>query len=181
MNIAIVGNGSLTEEQRERINQSDLVARFNCLENYRDGEKSDIIFFRCNPGQPNIKKNGNKFAPFTGNSRHRAKHDAKKFIFIAPHVNVKHKIPDICEYYNSEYEIIQKNMCKPPSRGKTWHSGYFGVHHILREYPEATLQLYGMNFPTNRCEAGNVERREFEQIERIKINETPDNRWHGSP
>ena len=41
-NIAVVGNGSLSEEDRININKADCVIRFNDLRNYKTGERFDV-------------------------------------------------------------------------------------------------------------------------------------------
>eukprot|EP00884_Botryococcus_braunii_P009557 jgi/Botrbrau1/18602/Bobra.0367s0042.1 len=45
-NIAIVGNGPLSAEQRKAIEASDLVVRFNAMNNRLPGERTDVWFVR---------------------------------------------------------------------------------------------------------------------------------------
>ena len=41
-NIAVVGNGPISEEDRSNINKADCVIRFNKLKNYKKGERFDV-------------------------------------------------------------------------------------------------------------------------------------------
>ena len=52
-NIAVVGNGPISEEDRNNINKADRVIRFNRLKNYRKGERFDVHATRRS--EPNTK------------------------------------------------------------------------------------------------------------------------------
>lgn len=49
-NIAVVGNGPLSEEDRSNINKADCVIRFNNLRNYKTGERFDVHVTRHSNG-----------------------------------------------------------------------------------------------------------------------------------
>ena len=180
--IAIVGNGSLSEDQRSEISKHDIVVRFNGIYNYREGEKSNIIYFRCNPGVKLLNKKDNPFPGFTAFDKHTAKYDAQTYIYISPHDNKKHLIPEMAKYYNSNYHIIQKHeFPDPPNKRLTWSSGFFGVLDMKRNYPNHIMHIYGMCWPDAHGIPGSHEEKRIRKIPNVIIHNTPTNEYHGCP
>jgi len=180
--IAIVGNGSLSEDHRTEISTHDIVVRFNGIYNYRDGEKSNIIYFRCNPGVRLLTKKDNPFPGFTSFDKHRAKYDAHTFIFIAPHVDKLHLVPKMATFYDSNYHIIQKHeFPDPPTKGLTWSSGYYGILDMRRNYPNHTIHIYGMCWPNNYGFPGSHEEIRIRKLPNVIVHETPTKEYHGCP
>uniref|UniRef100_A0A6C0F6G4 Uncharacterized protein n=1 Tax=viral metagenome TaxID=1070528 RepID=A0A6C0F6G4_9ZZZZ len=171
-NIAIVGNGSISDEQRAYIETFDTVVRFNNLESYRDGEKTSIIYFRSN-NEKHLRLKGNPFPKFTSFSKHKAKYDAHTFVFVAPHINIVKNIPLIVKYYNTDnHYIIQKNQFDAPPKNVCWSTGYFGIIDMKIKYPDATLHLFGMCWHY-LLPCGNLEKSIMSNLDNVVIHPTP--------
>lgn len=53
--VALVGNGPISNKDRDEINENDIVIRFNDLKNFRNNERCDIHVIRYDYGFYNIK------------------------------------------------------------------------------------------------------------------------------
>ena len=47
LQVAVVGNGPLTDAQREAIARAACIMRFNQLDNRKPGERTDLWFVSC--------------------------------------------------------------------------------------------------------------------------------------
>jgi hypothetical protein len=157
--IAVVGNGQLSEKDREKINNHDIICRFNDVKNHNFLDRTDILFVRQDGSTGKIHGLNN----YATNIR------CKELVFIGSwnehyenlkaHNNTPINIINIYEDHCSKESSINKCILNDnadiifenkkhvvPHTACYLSSGTLAISYLLEKFPEANLEIFGMNW-----------------------------------
>ena len=183
--IAVVGNGEITDADREKIKKCTLICRFNDTKNHNYLEKTDILFVRQNGITGGIH----------GLNNYTTNINCKEMVFIGSwkehYDNLKkyNKVPirmiDIYEAHCKNMPRINKctlngfnkkllfedKKYNVPYTSCYLSSGTIAINYLLDRYPNANLEIFGMNWQFHHSgHPKNFEKKLITNCKRCNIN-----------
>lgn len=153
LNIAIVGNGVISEEHMNRINEFDIVMRCNHAPSYRSNDKIDYLIYR-------------KYCFHENNKYERFKHiycNAKVLLEMKSDKSFTIKSFENQEKYVIDFGKYNIKHVGIPSTG-------FIAYFVMKDYyPGNNVELFGFGFKGAKIHHMDSEREYFIQ-HKIKIN-----------
>ena len=186
--IAVIGNGKISDKDRENIKKCNLICRFNDAKNYKNNEKTDILFVRQHghygkihglDGYTSRKIITNEIVLVGSWISHL--HNLKKYNNIPIHMI------DIYEEHCSKYKkctlkeynynlIFDNKTYKVPYTRCYLSSGTIGISYLLSRFPNAILEIFGMNWAfTHNGHPGYFEKKIIDSCKRCKVNKMETN------
>lgn len=146
-NIAVVGNGPISEEDRKLINKNDCIIRFNDQKNKLEHEKTDVLVLRNNT--LHISQPDNIILPVIPFCKNIDDYDVKYSKMIKP----IHVYEETCQDEHNVVEMKSKkvysNCIKQARHGDTTSGVSTGtaVLSILQNDDNVkSIHVFGMNF-----------------------------------
>ena len=127
MSIAIVGNGPLTDEQRNEINEYEIIIRQNYCNNFKKGDKTSHLLLRYSGRKRKFK--GEKYIEHANE------------ILLYSGQNEEHINSLKIQYPNKTFKIVQWKDCVKPRL--KWSTGYIAFEYF-KDYKN--VHMYGYNW-----------------------------------
>tara|TARA_Y100000389_G_C17467014_1_gene526582 strand:+ start:4946 stop:5494 length:549 start_codon:yes stop_codon:yes gene_type:complete len=143
--IAVVGNGPLTEWQKDDINKYDIVYRFNHAPGYRKGDKISGLYMR------QIRRTNKTHSDNFVKQNSDLNFD-KIYIGVNKYYDNHIFVKEDKDVFVREEPLFKK--CSYCKNGKCSHdrakygptSGILGINDIMKKYPKNDIHIYGMNW-----------------------------------
>ena len=188
--VAVVGNGPITDKDREKINKCDLVYRFNDCKNFKKGDKVTHLI---------VRQLGTKWKVSGLNYNFEPIKDVNNLIFIGTRKELFNEIKNknrnrdcrmievyeknICKKINcnlnrSDLVIFNNKKIKQPKSTCGFSSGFIALADITNKYNN--INVFGMNwnFKKNKSHNGKWEKKIIDKFcKKCKIHLTSSNSY----
>ena len=155
MTIAIVGNGPLSDEQRNEINKCEIVVRQNYCDNLKKGDKTSHLLLRYSGFLRRFKAEEN------------IEHASEILLYSGQ--NEKHINKLKTQYPNKTFKIVQWKDCVKPNL--KWSTGYIAYEHF-KDYENVHMYGYNWHHENHRIHPIGIEKKIIKQSD-IIIHDTP--------
>jgi len=184
--MAIVGNGPLTDAQREEIKKypKERIVRFNAMANLLADEPVGHVYANaCLHGWWGVTSLVCKRLA-----------DAVEIILFGEPAKANEALPSLQEKWGDKFILGPSDGENVRIGGHKYHThnpnggfsiGFKGIAYARWRYPQAKLNLYGFSWnapPHRRGHPFPTEKQAVEEMANVEIHPTaPDTHWHGPP
>ena len=188
--IAVVGNGPITNKDREFINKCDIVYRFNDCKNFKNGDKITHLVVRQMGTKWKVSGLNYNFTPIK---------DVDNLIFIGTRNNLYNQIKKANKKRNCKMiDVYEKNICKKikcnltkdymitfnnkkikqPDSTCGFSSGFIALAYITNKYKNVNVFGMNWNFIKNKSHSGEWEKKIIDKFcKKCKIHLTATNNY----